>query len=168
MKSGIPKPLLLVAGWGPCASGGGDWLSLLAGLWGAAAGDRAGAIAAAADGGCSGELSEWRSSALNDVGLAAGDVALLGKVCCWDGTGREDKGAENVFTGGEGGAASDSAMSRAAAGDAGGSGEARCCCCCLGEPGFGGGDAGTAASAAPTERLAAKARGLVAQATCSS
>ena len=158
MKSGIPKPLLLVAGWGPCASGGGEGLSLLAGLWGAAAGARAGATAsaAAADGDCSGELSELRSSALNDVGWAVGDVALLGKVCCWDGIGLRN-------TDGEGGAASDSGMSRTAAGNAGGSGEARCCCWGLGEPGFGGGDDGTAASAVPMERPAAKARGLVAQ-----
>ena len=97
---------------------------LLAGLWGAAAG----ALAGAANGDCPGELSEFRSSALNSVGLAAGDVTLPSEVCCWVGPGLRNKGAEGMLTDGEGGVASDSVMSRAAAGDGGDSGEARCCC----------------------------------------
>ena len=38
MKSGIAEPLSLVVGWGPSASGRGEGLLLLAGLWGEAAG----------------------------------------------------------------------------------------------------------------------------------
>ena len=60
------------------------------------------------------------------------------------------------------GSASDTAMSRVAAGEAGGSGEACCCCSGMGEPGFGGGDGATAASAVPVEPPAAKTGGLVA------
>ncbi len=115
---------------------------------GAAAGALAGATAsggseaAAAGGDCSGKLSAVRSSALDNVGLAAGDIALLVEFCCWVGTGLGDMGAEGLFPDGEGGAASDSAMSRVAAGDAGGFGKACCCCWGLGESGFGGGGAG--------------------------